>query len=497
MSTVEINTAEFEADDVVIATQPAGNTVVEISTDPLTRDPLDGVPSSTGRVIPTKISTYPPQFRDKKAAADRKERPEELKEESEEEEEEQEQEDEEEEQSEHEQPEAETEKVAAGSVAHTLKLNPGFAAEMKTTVPVSTAPEEQETTKPTDKKPKLKQPAKKPIPTATATRRPRRPAFRTAPAATSSAPRNPMFSSRRRGEGIATYEAEMGQPPFEEEQEEAGETPDTPPNLSPDEEYIQKMRLMDEIKDFAKMGAMPPQPPNFGMPVDLLTKIRDYQASIIDETVGIGFIGMGWVGVIGMIESLNEKFDPFARAFGVGLKLNGAKDEVEKNIHLYESAFRHIYRKLPKNKEVGPWAQLVIFTVQILTSVHRSNQAKEARQAAAGQRKPDDAPDPPEKNRTPTAEVPAQPPAPKIIVAEPEQRPITSVDSIVVSPVHSEDEREDSGDGDEDEKDTIISATREKEQQDSEGDLEEDREEGDDEDDVVVHLPLKRGGSKK
>ena len=71
MSTVEINTAEFEADDVVIATQPAGNTVVEISTDPLTRDPLDGVPSSTGRVIPTKISTYPPQFRDKKAAADR------------------------------------------------------------------------------------------------------------------------------------------------------------------------------------------------------------------------------------------------------------------------------------------------------------------------------------------------------------------------------------------------------------------------------------------
>lgn len=164
------------------------------------------------------------------------------------------------------------------------------------------------------------------------------------------------------------------------------EAKDLPPAeaIGEEDEYIEKMKLMEEIKGYAKIGAVPPKPPTFDMPASLLRKIRDYQASVVDEIVGVGFIGMGWVQLIGLIEKLNGRYDPFAKAFGVGLKLSGSKQAVEENIHLYEASFKHIYRKLglDKQKDLGPWAQLVIVTVQILTKVHVSNMEREMAEQA-------------------------------------------------------------------------------------------------------------------
>jgi hypothetical protein len=159
-----------------------------------------------------------------------------------------------------------------------------------------------------------------------------------------------------------------------------------------EDDYIERMKLIEEIKGYAKMGAVPPQHPSFDMPVSLLRKIRDYQMTVVDEIMGVGFIGMGWVQIIGLVEKLNERYDPFARAFGMGLKLTGAKGAIEQNIHLYEAVFKHIYRKLNlgNNRELSPWVQLVTVTIQILSQVHMKNLEEEmlrqAREAAADPR---------------------------------------------------------------------------------------------------------------
>ena len=159
-----------------------------------------------------------------------------------------------------------------------------------------------------------------------------------------------------------------------------------------EKDYIDKMRIIEEIKDFAKMGAVPPKQPTFDMPISLLRKIRDYQATVVDEILGVGFIGLGWIQIIGAIETLNDRFDPFAKAFGTGLKLYGSKNAISKNIHLYEGTFKHIYRKFIKtnNKEISPWVQMVTATIQILSEVHVHNMEQEMmKQAEAAARAPE------------------------------------------------------------------------------------------------------------
>lgn len=188
---------------------------------------------------------------------------------------------------------------------------------------------------------------------------------------------------KKKGDDEAEEDSESGSSSEEGDRDAAGGA--DPGTGNPEEdEYIEKMKLMEEIKEYAKMGAVPPQHPTFEMPVTLLRKIRDYQMSVVDEIMGVGFIGMGWVQVIGLVEKLNQRYDPFARAFGTGLKLNGAKGAVEQNIHLYEKCFKHIYRKLNlgKNKELSPWVQLVSVTIQILSQVHMHNMEQEMMEEA-------------------------------------------------------------------------------------------------------------------
>jgi hypothetical protein len=159
-----------------------------------------------------------------------------------------------------------------------------------------------------------------------------------------------------------------------EEEAEAEEEPAVPDRET---EYIEKMRVIEEIKALSALGIVPPQEPAFSMPLSLLSKIRDYMQSRVDEIMGVGMIGVGWTQVIGLIEKLNNRYDPFAKMFGMGLKLNGAKDAVESKIHLYENVFKHIYRKYIPKSEGSPWMQFVLVTVQILGEVHMENMKKE------------------------------------------------------------------------------------------------------------------------
>jgi len=189
---------------------------------------------------------------------------------------------------------------------------------------------------------------------------------------------------KKRDDDVDYTDEESGQSDGKEDRSEKTDESQQPKKSKKADEYIEKMRLIEEIKQLSRAGAVPPQQPSMNMPLDMLRKIKEYQESVVDEIMGVGFIGMAWASLIGMIENLNERFDPFAKAFGVGLKLRGVKKVVDENIHLYESAFKHIYRKLgiSKNKEVSPWLQLVLVTVQIFGRVHVQNLEKEMSEQA-------------------------------------------------------------------------------------------------------------------
>jgi hypothetical protein len=448
MTEIEVDTGELESSDVVIGTQPTENAAIAVVADPMGLDILDQVPPSYApqtMVLPPPPPLLPP-----------------VDDEDEEEEEEDE---------EDEEPAPPPPPKPKKPVEEVLRENPEFAKEFRKTAP-SAGDKPAPVAEPEKKKRRRQKPKKKPPP--------------------------PPAKKEEEEEEEAEEEPEAEAEVEAEGEVEEGEEEAVP--LTPQEEYIEKMRLMDEIKDFAKMGAMPPQPPNFNMPIDLLSKIRDYQASIIDETVGIGFIGMGWVGIIGLIESFNTRFDPFAKAFGTGLKLRGAKGEVEKNIHLYESTFKHIYRKLPKNKEAGPWVQLAVVTVQILASVHKKNAEQEMREEAARTLADPEtarqaesflrAKRPPAATTEGAASSSFVPPP-----AAESQHPITSVDSIVVSPPESEDEIGDTPSTPIHPPPPNVAAEAEHH---SSGESEiagSEEEEEDDDDDIVVQLPAK--GKKK
>lgn len=184
------------------------------------------------------------------------------------------------------------------------------------------------------------------------------------------------------GESSASSSIQGSQAEEEEEEDPKEEEEEEEKPQSREDEYIEKMKIIEEIKEYAKMGILPPQPPAFSMPISLLRKMRDYMMSKADEIMGIGLIGTGWISVIGIIEKLNGKYDPFAHIFETGLKLNGAKEAVASKIHLYEAVFKHIYAKMPKSKEMNPWIQFGLITMQILVDVHVSNMRAEMEKEA-------------------------------------------------------------------------------------------------------------------
>jgi hypothetical protein len=147
-----------------------------------------------------------------------------------------------------------------------------------------------------------------------------------------------------------------------------------------EDEIIEKMRLIEDIKEASRMGFIPPQQPNSGMPVKLLRQIKRFQDEMAMQALNVGLMGHGLVQLVGVLETLNGRFDPMAKIMGTGLKLQGAKGEVEANLDKYSVPFTKIYRNMRKKGMAGempPWLQITLTTVGILTAVHKKNMYEE------------------------------------------------------------------------------------------------------------------------
>ena len=314
-------------------------------------------------------------------------------------------------------------------------------------------------------------------------------------------------------ESFATSSVGSGSPVASDAEEEGGGDEDEvgssvsaeeAEEMSKDDEYIEKTKIIEEIKSYAKMGVLPPQPPAFSMPLSLLRKIRDYMSSKADEIMGIGMLGTAWVQVIGVVEKLNGTYDPFAKIFGMGLKLSGAKEAVSEKIHLYEAVFKHIYAKLPKSKEMNPWVQFGLVTVQILAEVHMQNlrreMAEEADRAIRNPRAREEAEEMrrrfeertrarAEASKVETVETPAyataQPEAEQVKKEQPRMQPPPDEDDI------------EGDDEDEEVVDMQQPTPAEEVEIDKKEDGDKEDAEDDDDDDVVIQLPAAKRGSKK
>lgn len=178
----------------------------------------------------------------------------------------------------------------------------------------------------------------------------------------------------------------------EDEEEEDNKTQSIPKKkqeteeaLDEDDEMIEKMRLIEDIKDASRMGFMPPQPPHASMPIKLLRQLKQFQDEMAAQALMVGLMGQGLVSLVGVLEVLNGKFDPVKKVFGMGLKLQGARTDIAENIEQYNVPFTKIYRRMRKNgktPELPPWAEIAMITVGILAQTHKKNVVMEAMHTA-------------------------------------------------------------------------------------------------------------------
>ena len=159
------------------------------------------------------------------------------------------------------------------------------------------------------------------------------------------------------------------------------------PKLSPEDEVIRKMRLIEDIKDAARQGFMPPEQPHAGMPLAVLERIKRFQDEMMMQAMGVGLMGTGLVQLVGLLEIANEKFDPFSKILGTGLKLQGAKQSVEQNLDRYSIPLTKMYRRYTESRggkpiEIPPWLEIITITGGILIGVHKQNVYSEAKKAA-------------------------------------------------------------------------------------------------------------------
>jgi hypothetical protein len=167
---------------------------------------------------------------------------------------------------------------------------------------------------------------------------------------------------------------------------EKGGRPVAEAPISEEDEAMEKMHLIEEIKENSSMGLVPPQPPSYNMPLKLLRQIRRFQEEKAAEIMTMGMMGTGLVSIVGALEALNGRFDPFGKMFGRGLKLRGAKDSIEEKLDLYRVPFARMYRDMKKkghNVELPPWAQIIFITGGILKDVHMTNTYKEMQEEAS------------------------------------------------------------------------------------------------------------------
>lgn len=170
------------------------------------------------------------------------------------------------------------------------------------------------------------------------------------------------------------------------EVEEEEPAPPAPEEDDGEDEDVKKLRIIEEIHALMGDGFLPPQEPSLNMDIKTLTKIKDYQEAAATEAFGVQLIGRGWIGIIGLVENLNEQFDPAAKVFGPGrsLKLRGATEKVAENIKLYRKSFRYLWKKIGSKKleEYNPLITMAFVTMDIFMNVHTTNVRREMREAA-------------------------------------------------------------------------------------------------------------------
>ena len=151
--------------------------------------------------------------------------------------------------------------------------------------------------------------------------------------------------------------------------------PDEKPQTE-EEEALEKMELIEDIKEGARIGFMPSQVPTFNMPINVLRQIKNFQDEKASEAIHVGYMGTGLVQIVNILETINGRFDPFEKVFGHGLMMQGSKDTIENNLNLYKVPFTKIYRRLRKGGmggELPPWAQIILITTGIIAQVHKVN----------------------------------------------------------------------------------------------------------------------------
>lgn len=158
--------------------------------------------------------------------------------------------------------------------------------------------------------------------------------------------------------------------------------------MTEEEEALEKMQLIEDIKEAARAGFMPAQPPSLNMPLNVLRQISKFQDEKAAEAVIVGYMGSGLIGVVNLLETLNGRFDPLGKLLGKGkgLKMDGATEMVSGSLDtLYKPPFTKMYRKMRKSGVVGdmpPWLQIMMITTGIIGTVHKKNVLQEMAEEA-------------------------------------------------------------------------------------------------------------------
>jgi len=165
------------------------------------------------------------------------------------------------------------------------------------------------------------------------------------------------------------------QTPFQEQPQQ----PISEKKLTEEEIADRKSQILDEIREYSEAGIVPAVPPKTrleDMPVDQLEGYLKYCEDSYDDQVGCMILGKGYIAFIGMLEMVNERFDPLGKITGNGLKLRGATKKINKHVNRFNVPFTRIYRKYLKTKTtrvVSPFFDIVAGTIEMLREVHDKN----------------------------------------------------------------------------------------------------------------------------
>jgi hypothetical protein len=201
------------------------------------------------------------------------------------------------------------------------------------------------------------------------------------------APRKDVDIDQSGTESDSSSSSSPSPPPTKKKQPKPAPAP-APPEED-DEAISERINLIDEIKGNAAMGLMPPMAPLHNMPIKLLRQIKRFQEEKFYEIKAMQIMGTGLTTLVGLLENLNGRFDPFGKLFGRGLKLKGAGTKVEEKMDEFLPTFALIYRDMKKkghNLDVPPWMQIVMITAGILRDVHVDNVCKEMKAEAEKER---------------------------------------------------------------------------------------------------------------